>query len=102
MKRVKSLLPIELVTLQEARKNATKAHFRNRCYAIELSNRGKSVRYIADLLNTRTDTIYTWIDRWESMGIVGLMVLPGRGLKAKLNDLLTEPLQETVELIKKK
>ena len=102
MKRVKPLLPIELVTLQEAQKNSPKAHFRNRCYAIELSGRGKSVRYIADLFNTRTDTVYTWINRWESMGIVGLMILSGRGLKAKLNRFLIEPLQETVELIKKK
>jgi transposase len=90
------------VTLQDARKNALKAHFRNRCHAIELSDRGKSVPYIADLLKTRTDTIYTWINRWESMGLAGLMILPGRGLKAKLNSFLTEPLQETVELIKKK
>lgn len=98
MKRVNSLLPSELVTLQEAQKNALKAHFRTRCYAIELSDRGKTVPYIADLLKTRTDTIYTWINRWDSVGIVGLMILPGRGLKAKL----LAPLQESVELIKKK
>jgi transposase len=102
MKRVTPLLPCELVTLQEAQKNAPKAHFRTRCHAIELSDRGKSVPYIADLLQTRTDTVYTWINRWESMGLVGLMILPGRGLKAKLNTLLIEPLQESVELIKKK
>jgi transposase len=98
MKRVNSLLPSELVTLQEAQKNSPKAHFRTRCHAIELSDRGKSVPYIADLLKTRTDTIYTWINRWESMGIVGLMILPGRGLKATL----LAPLQEFVELIKEK
>jgi transposase len=102
MKRVKPLLASELVTLQDAQKHAVKAHFRNRCHAIELSDRGKSVPYIADLLKTRTDTIYTWINRWESMGIIGLTIQPGRGLKAKLNSLLNEPLQESVELIKKK
>ena len=102
MKRVEPLLPSELVTLQEAQKNSPKEHFRNRCYAIELSDRGKSVPYIAELLETRTDTIYTWINRWETIGIVGLMIQPGRGLKAKLNDFLTEPFQEIVELIKKK
>lgn len=102
MKRVKTLLPSELVTLQEAQKNAPKAHFRMRCQAIELSDRGKSVTYIADLFQTRPDTVYTWINRWESMGIVGLMILPGRGLKATLNTLSTSVLEESVELIKKK
>jgi transposase len=98
MKQVNPLLLSEVVTLQEAQKNSTKAHFRTRCYAIELSNRGKSVSYIADLLMTRTDTIYTWINRWESSGIVGLMILSGRGLKAKLR----ATLEASVELIKKK
>jgi transposase len=105
MKRVKPLLDSELVTLQEAQKNSPKAHFRMRCSAIELSNRGKSVPFIADLFVTRTDTIYTWMNRWDTMGIVGLMILPGRGLKAKLDDLLTEKTTEsaeTLELIKKK
>lgn len=105
MRRIKPLLASELVTLQEAQKNSAKAHFRVRCSAIELSNRGKSVSYIADLLVTRTDTIYTWMNRWESIGIVGLMILPGRGVKAKLDTLLTEQTtesEETLALIKKK
>jgi Winged helix-turn helix len=102
MKVVKELLNSELVTLQEAQKHAPKHHFRTRCQAIELSSRGKSVTYIADLLCTRPDTVYTWIRRWEAKGIVGLMILPGRGLKAKLDIFLSKSGKDSVDLIKKK
>jgi transposase len=102
MKRVEPLTEGELVTLQEAQKNSKKDHFRRRCLAIELSDRGKSVPYIADLLKTRTDTVYTWMNRWDSVGLCGLMIQPGRGVKAQLDKLLTTPTEESIDLIKKK
>jgi transposase len=102
MKRVEELSGTEIVTLQEAQKHHKKSHFRTRCEAIELSNRGKSVTYISDLLQTRPDTIYTWINRWEERGLVGLMIVPGRGIKAKLDIFLIENDEESLELIKKK
>jgi transposase len=99
---IKNLSEVEIVTLKEAQKNSPKAHFRNRCFAIELSFRGKSVPYIANLLGTRTDTIYTWMNRWNSMGIVGLMVAPGRGVKSKLDTFLLETNITSLGLIKEK
>lgn len=93
----------ELVTLQEAQKNSKKAHFRTRSLAIELRlSRNKSVAYIADLLQVRENAIYKWLSRWETMGIVGLMIMPGRGVKAAMDSLLKEPNEESIALIKKK
>lgn len=93
----------ELVTLQEAQKNSKKAHFRTRCLAVELRlSRNKSVAYIADLIQFRENAIYEWLSRWETMGIVGLMILPGRGVKAAMDSLLDEPNEESIALIKKK
>ena len=90
----------ELVTLQEAQKNSKKAHFRDRCLAVELClSRNKSVSYIADLLQVRENAIYIWLSRWETMGIVGLMILPGRGVKAVMDSLLIEPNAESIALI---
>ena len=92
----------ELISLQEAQKNSLKDHFRRRCHAIELLGRDKSVTYVSDLLNVRQEAVYQWIKRWHTMGIVGLMILPGRGLKAPLSDLLTESTPDSIDLIKKK
>ena len=103
MKKPRPLIEAELVTLQQAQKNSNKDYFRNHCLAIELRlSRHKSVAYIADLLQVRENTIYEWLTRWELMGIVGLMILPGRGVKATLDSLLKEPNEESITLIKKK
>ena len=87
------------MTLEQGHKNGKQAHFRNRCLSILLRNRGKSVPYISDLLGIRPEAIYEWSRRWDSMGIVGLMILPGRGLKAKLDILLESPTQESLDLV---
>lgn len=98
MKQNNGLIEAELMTIQEAQKNSPKFHFRRRCQAIELWDRKKSVAYISDLLQVRQEAVYKWINRWNTMGIVGLMILPGRGLKAAL----LKPTGESIELIKKK
>jgi transposase len=102
MKHLKGATEAILVTLSEAQKNCTKAHFRTRCLAIELSYRGKSPEYIADLIKIRRETVYIWLNRWESSGLAGLQIVRGRGLKAKLDSLLFEPQKESIDLIKKK
>ena len=87
----------EHITLQEAIKKSPKNHFRQRCQAIELLNSGKSVAYISDLFKVRQEAVYQWIKRWHTMGIVGLMILPGRGLKAPLSDLLAESTTDLID-----
>lgn len=83
--RVVKLTDPERITLQNGYQNHPKHHFRQRCHALLLSDTGWSCKEIADLFNIRTRTIYTWMDRWESMGLVGLMIQSGRGLKPLLN-----------------
>jgi transposase len=81
MRYVASLLFSEKLTLEEGFKNHPKHHVRQRFHAILLSAEGKSVAYISDLYKIRTRTIYEWFNRWEKLGIVGLFILPGRGVK---------------------
>jgi transposase len=50
-----------------------------------MSADGYKVSAIAGLFKVRSRTIYTWFDRWEEMGIAGLMILPGRGIKSPLD-----------------
>ncbi len=89
---------IERETLQQAYKNHSKFHVRCRSHALLLSDEGTPVKEIATLFKVRTRTIYTWFDRWKTMGIVGIMILPGRGLKP----LLSKDNKGIVELVKKK
>lgn len=73
-------------------------HFRERCRAIELSNRGEKISQIASLLNKRSETIRDWFNDWEASGLLGLEIKPGRGLKPILN----RKSEELVAEIKKK
>lgn len=88
----------ERSTLEAGHKNHKKAHARQRFQALLLSDEGWQVKAIARLCHVRTRTIYTWMDRWEDMGIVGLMGLPGQGEKPKLS--IKD--KGLVEIVKKK
>jgi len=84
--RYTKLTTIEQQTLEEGYKNHPKAHFRLRCHALLLSHEGMPIKSIRKITKTRSRTIYTWMDRWEQMGIVGLSILKGRGKKPTLCD----------------
>jgi len=87
MRYIKPLAPEEKITLENGYSNGKKHHFRNRCFALLLSDEGYSIPQIAALLKVAQKTIRKWFNRWEQMGIVGLMILPGRGIKATLDSL---------------
>lgn len=98
MKRRKFYLSdSERITLENGCKNHPKFHFRQRCQALLLCSDGELIEEVADLFRIRTRTIYTWMDRWRDMGISGLGILKGRGVKSKLSVLT----QEQVDTLKK-
>ena len=84
MRYITALNTEEKATLEEGYRNHEKHHFRARCKSILMSDNGVSVPAIAHFFETRTRTVYSWFSRWEEMGIVGLMILPGRGRTAAL------------------
>ena len=53
-------------------KNGKTHHFRERCRAIDFSNKGQKVPQIAFLLEKRCETIRHWFDKWEQQGLCGL------------------------------
>lgn len=85
MRYITHLTAEEKTTLEEGFRNHEKHHFRIRCKTILLSDEGFSVPEIARFFKIRTRTIYDWFNRFESIGIVGLMILSGRGRKAVLD-----------------
>ena len=100
MRKIEYLEVEEKITLEEGFRNSIKAHFRRKCHSILLSNEGYTVSEIAKLYNVRTRTIYTWFNSWETSGISGLISRLGRGLKAKLDTLTKEELEEVKLIIK--
>ena len=83
--RYVELTQSERITLEEGYKNHVKFHVRKRCKASLLSDEGWQVKQIAKLHHIRSRTIYTWMNRWQTIGLAGVMILPGRGVKPKLS-----------------
>lgn len=101
MRYITSLENEEKVTLEEGYRNHAKHHFRNRCKSILMSDDGISIPEIARFFKTRTRTIYSWFSRWEKMGIVGLMILPGRGRTAALKQCNVDEIRIIEEAVRK-
>lgn len=59
---------------------------KRRAHAILLSDAGKSVDQIADILDTTRVTICSWMDRWHKDGVSGLNDKPRPGGPPKLTD----------------
>jgi transposase len=62
-----------------------KSHVRQRAQCLLLSDRCYSVPHLAGIFSTRTHTVRQWFNRWESEGIQGLEIRPGRGSKLAIN-----------------
>jgi transposase len=73
------------LSISDGIKNGKTHHFRERCRAIDLSDKGQTVPQIAFFLEKRCETIRHWFDKWEKDGLSGLNIQPGRGLKPTLN-----------------
>jgi len=71
--------------LEKVYQTHAKFHVRQRAQSLLLSDRGYSVPMLADMYSTRTHTVRNWFNRWESEGVAGLEIRPGRGLKPSIN-----------------
>lgn len=87
----------EIITLQEGRKNHYSYQFRDRCHCLLLSNEGKQVKEIAGILQVSTISIYSWFQRWQEKGIVGLLNQKGQGRKAILLQSEGEKIKQKVQ-----
>jgi transposase len=62
-----------------------------------LSNEGKEVKDIAEILQVSTISIYTWLHRWQEKGVVGLMNQKGQGRKAILLQADADTIKDKVQ-----
>lgn len=93
MKRVHELTAQENQDLTDGYKNGKKHHFRIRCQIILMSNSNLSVAQIANRLKKDKDTIYTWLKKYETLGIKGLQNKTGQGVKAPLDSITKQQLE---------
>lgn len=59
--------------------------FRKRCHVVLLKSEKRSSEEVSKFLKMSEPSVNTWLDRYESEGILGLMTKKGRGRKPILN-----------------
>jgi transposase len=79
-----NLTESEIITLREGHKNHDHFQFRDRCHCLLLRNEGKTVEDLALIFGVIPLTIYNWLSRWKTQGLMGLYNQDGQGRRAIL------------------
>lgn len=70
--------------LEKGYKSGKHFLFRRKCQCILLSDQGKTIGELSELFGVSRLSITKWLNLWQSQGIEGLDLKPGRGRPAKL------------------
>ena len=86
-------------SLQKGYKFGKSPLFRRKCHCILLSHSRQTVAQLSSLLGVGEPSIRKWLILWETKGIKGLELKPGRGRKPKLKANEASHVQTVKELI---
>jgi transposase len=86
MKYVAPLRDDESQTLHDMHRYHPSRRARMRAHSLLLSHRGCSIPHIAQFYQVDRRSVSTWIDRWQTMGLVGVYDQPGSGRRPLLNE----------------
>ena len=85
-KFVSSLNNDQKTRLQSLMDTDVSRRIRMRAHSILLSSKGTPIDEIAQIYQVHRDTVSSWVDRWESLGVDGLSDRPRCGGPTKLNE----------------
>lgn len=71
--------------LEKGYKTGQSHNFRKKCHCILLNSQQWTVASLRDFFKVSKLSIYQWLKRYETGGITGLQIQPGRGRKRKLD-----------------
>ncbi|MGF1614426.1 MAG: IS630 family transposase [Gammaproteobacteria bacterium] len=94
---VDTLCEAERVTLESMHKNHPSHATRVRAHAILLSHWGYSIQAIADVHMVCRQTVSSWINHWETQGLVGLIDKPRSGRPRVLSEVQEQVVIEAVK-----
>ena len=96
-KKTINLTESEIMTLREAHKNHDDFQFRNRCHCVLLRNEDVMVADLSIIFRVIPLTIYNWLSRWKTNGLMGLYNQEGQGRKAILLETDAAKIKEKIQ-----
>ena len=85
MKYVAPLTDVEIQTLQEMHRYHSSRRARMRAHSLLLSHQGIAMPQIACIYQVDYRSVSSWIDQWQTRGVVGLYDRPGAGRRPILS-----------------
>ena len=97
MKQVRYLTEYEQVTLSQAMINHPKHRCRIRAHVVLTSYRGFSIKEMANIFDTGSSTLSTWLDQWLDIGIAYLFDAKRSGRPTIYNEQENHRIKELVD-----
>jgi transposase len=85
MKYVTPLNDAEIQTLSDMHRYHPSRRARMRAHSLLLSHQGLAIPHIARIYQVDRRSVSSWIDRWQTQGLVGLYDQPGAGRRPMLS-----------------
>ncbi len=97
MRYIKGLTKDTLKLLERIYKQSKYHQVRQRAHGILLSYQRYKISELMEIFRVSRNTIYNWLNNWESFGLVGLYNREGRGRKKLFNPLQQEAIKAWVK-----
>ena len=86
MRYIKGLSQETLKMLKRIYQYSKHDRVRQRAHCIQLSYKRYQISELMNIFEVSRNTIYNWLNNWDSLALVGLYERPGRGRKRLLNE----------------
>ena len=97
MRHIKGLTRETLKMLDRIYKQSKYYQVRQRAHCIQLSWKGYKISELMKIFKVSRNTIYNWLNSWESSNLVGLYNQPGRGRKKTFNSVQEQQIKDWVK-----
>lgn len=95
---LREINPLSLKLLERIYRQSRHNQVRQRAHFLILASQGVKVEELMRIFPVSQKTIYNWLNRWESEGIVGLYNKPGRGRKRTFNQQQEKTIRDWAKL----
>jgi transposase len=82
---LREINPLSFKLLERIYRQSRHHQVRQRAHFLILVSQRVKIGDLMEIFNISYKTVYNWLNRWESDGVIGLYNKPGRGRKRKVN-----------------
>ncbi|MBD2449293.1 IS630 family transposase [Nostoc sp. FACHB-152] len=91
---IREVNSLSLKLLERIYRQSRHHQVRQRAHCLILVSQGAKIEELSRIFQVSYKTLYNWMSRWESEGVLGLYNKPGRGTPSKLNETQKQKIRE--------